>query len=263
MSNTEDIMTDKANDKTRVPALVRAMTILEIIERKHCCSISEILKESGFPRSSVYVLMDEMTRLGLVHQNSDGNYQLWMRVIQLGRSASDGLDLRDIVEKHLSALLESIECIAVHYGIMDGDHAFYALKKESPRAGFHILSREGMEISLVHAGLGKCLLAFQDSNRQDQIINTLDYTPKTPTSIPSPALLKIELAKIRVQGWAFDDSEGESEIRCVACPVFDQAGILRGAISIVGARSKFTDEFIKRVVQCAKDCAKDIGNELI
>lgn len=256
-------MTLNNNEKSRAPALVRAMTILQIIEKKHYCSISEILKESGFPRSSVYVLMDEMSHLGLVHQNSDGMYQLWMRAIQLGRAASENLDLRDIVLKHLSLLLESIECIAVHYGIMDGDHAFYVVKKESPRAGFHILSREGMEISLVHAGLGKCLLAFQESNKQDRILNTLDYTPKTPTSIQSAALLKIELSKIRLQGWAFDDSEGENEIRCVACPVFDHLGGLHGAISIVGARSKFTDNVIADVVKAAKACANNIGNEIV
>ncbi len=255
-------MKEETGTKARVPALVRALKILSIIEKKKACAISEIVKESNLPRSTVYVLMDEMASLGLVHQNKQGLYQLWMRTIQLGRAAMDGLDLRDIASKHLEMLLDSTECIAVHFGVMDGDKAYYVVKKGSPRAGFHILSREGMEISLVHAGLGKCLLAFQDTQTQDRILSTLDYTPKTPTSIRSAEKLKQELIKIRLRGWAFDDSEGESEIRCVACPIFDNSGVLHGAISIVGARSKFTDLIIPKVVENAKACAKAISEAL-
>lgn len=255
-------MKEEKDTKVRVPALIRALKILSIIEQKKACAISEIVKESNLPRSTVYVLMDEMSNLGLVHQNKQGLYQLWMRTIQLGRAAMDGLDLRDIASKHLEMLLDSTECIAVHFGVMDGDKAYYVVKKESPRAGFHILSREGMEISLVHAGLGKCLLAFQETATQARILSTLDYTPKTSTSIRSAEKLKLELDKIRFRGWAFDDSEGESEIRCVACPVFDSSGVLHGAISIVGARSKFTDLIIPHVVENAKACAKAISGAL-
>lgn len=256
-------MTEEKKEKPKVPALIRALTILSLLEQKHSMSISEIIKDSALPRSTVYVLMDEMTRLGLVHQNNQGLYQLWMKVIQLGQAAKDSLDLRDLALSHLGTLLESCECIAVHYGVFDGDKAFYSAKMESPRAGFHILSREGMEISLVHAGLGKCLLAFQDPSKQERIINSLDYTPKTPTSITNPEQLRRELATIRLKGWAFDDSEGENEIRCVAAPVFDAKGVLHGAISIVGARSKFTDEVIKEVVENTKACAKAIGNAIV
>ena len=95
--------------------------------------------------------------------DENGNLQLWMRLIELGSCASRNIDLRDKIVPSLSSLLDSVDCLAVHYGIMEGDRGFYVIKLESPRAGMLIKSREGLPVSLVHAGLGKCLLAYQST----------------------------------------------------------------------------------------------------
>ena len=246
------------NTKSRVPALDRCLKILELLQEKHSCSVSAVVENTGLPRSSVYVLVDEMCKLGLIRQNSDGTLQLWMKLVSLGNSACENLDLRDVVGPHLESLMETVDCLAVHYGIMDGEHAYYAIKKVSPRAAMRIMSREGMTVSLVHAGLGKCLLAFQETSLRGRIINSLDYTPATETSIKTPDELRQELAKIRLQKWAFDDSEGEAEIRCVAAPVFDKENNLLGAISIVGTLNRFANDKIPAIVEMVKQCSQNI-----
>ncbi len=251
------------NSKSRVPALDRAMSILNVLQKNHHCSVSEIIYLTGLPRSTVYVLIDEMINLGLIRRNHDSSVQLWMKLISLGKAASESLDLKDIVNPHLEYLLNNIDCLAVHFGIMDGDHAYYVIKKTSPKAGVRLMSREGSEISLVHAGLGKCLLAFQSSELRERLISNLDYTPATVTSITTPEALRRELASIRLQGWAFDNSEGEAEIRCVAAPVFDHEHNLLGAISVVGSFNKFTSEVIPAIVEKVKKSAREITNNLL
>ena len=121
------------------------------------------------------------------------------------QAASEQLNLKDLVIPELKRLLSEVDCLAVHYGVMAGLKAFYALKLVSPRASMQILSREGMEVSLVHAGLGKCLLAYQSSHVQEEILTALDYTKATRTSIASARELKVERGKSRVPGWAFDN----------------------------------------------------------
>lgn len=243
---------------SRVPALNRCFEILNILQ-KGPASMSELINLSGFPRSSCYLLVEEMTNLGLIRQKQDGQYQLWMRLISLGQSALHMLDIREIVEPYLSSLVESVNCLAVHYGIMDGDKAFYLIKKTSPKSGLSIRSREGMEISLIHAGLGKCLLAFQDDVIKERVLREIDYTPATETSITNEKDFRVELANIQLQGWAFDDSEGESEIRCVAAPVFDQNNTMIGAVSITGLNSVFNDDAIPGIVTKVKQCARNIS----
>ena len=247
---------------SKVPALIRSLRILEFIQQRRHCTIADLISGLGLPRSSIYVLVDELNRQGLIRQNKDGTLQLWMKLISLGKSAAENLNLRDLITPQLEALMESVDCLAVHYGIMDGEKAYYALKLVSPRASMRIMSREGMEISLLHAGLGKCLLAFQSQALKERVISRLDYTKVTPTSIDNPDRLRSELAKICLDRWAFDNSEGEADIRCVAVPVFDHEQHLLGAISIVGTVSRFNDGELPQIVKLTQQCALNIEQSL-
>lgn len=247
------------DSNSRVPALNRCFELLKILQ-KGPASMSDLISQSNLPRSSCYLLVDEMCKLGIIKQKQDGQYQLWMRLISLGQSALNMLNIRELIDPYLSSLTESINCLAVHYGIMDGDKAFYLIKKTSPKSGLSIHSREGMEISLLHAGLGKCLLAFQEDVLKERVLRNLDYTPATATSITNEKDFRVELANIQLQGWAFDNSEGESEIRCVAAPVFGQNNTIIGAISITGLNSVFVDDSIPGIVTKVKQCAQNISN---
>ncbi len=246
------------SEKSRVPALSRCMDILAYLEKNRQCTVSDLILDLNLPKSSSYVLVDEMIKQGLIHQDKHGNLQLWLRLIELGSATSKHIDIRDKVIEPLNQLLESFECLAVHYGIMDGLKAYYLIKLESPNAPMLIKSREGLPISLVHAGLGKCLLAFQKEAVREKILPSLDYTPVSKTSITSADKLRKELSLIRKQGWAFDNSEGEADIRCVACPVFNSREEIIGAISIVGMVAKFNEEIIPKVVKRTQACAKEI-----
>lgn len=251
----------KGQIRSRVPALNRCMDILRFVKEHNNCVAADIVSNLDVPRSSIYVLLDEMKNLGLIRIDGKGQIQLWMSLIELGDAARRKLDLRDLITPHLHTLLDSVDCLAVHYGIMDGLKGFYAIKLESSRYGMSIKSHEGLEISLVHAGLGKCLLAFQDERVREKIIANLDYTKATKTSIGSADELRTELETIRLKGWAFDNSEGEESIRCVAAPVFYNNKLI-GAISIVGMVNKYTDDVIPDIVTHTLKCASDIAADM-
>lgn len=249
--------------KIRVPALERALTILEVLQKNRRCTISELITLTGLPRSSVYVLVDDMVKLRLLRQNSDKTVQLWMKLVSLGNSASESLDLKEIIFPYLEKLISSVDCLAVHFGIMDDDKAYYVLKKTSPRSGVRITSREGAEVSLIHTALGKCLLAYQESSLRERIISSLDYSPATANSITTPEALRKELAAIHLRGFAYDNGEGGLEIRCVAVPVFDLDSHLIGAISIAGTINKFTSEKLSGIIEKARKCSSQITSGLM
>ncbi len=248
--------------KTRAPAIDRCVLILEYLQSHGASSISEISKATGIPLSSMYVITDAMREHELIRIDDNGHLHLWMKLISLGNTASERMDIRDLVKPALIALMDATECLAVHYGIMYGDEAYYAVKLERPGCGMTIRSREGMSVSLVHAGLGKCLLAYQDEETRQRLIRQLDFAKATPTSIGTADDLVKELALIRLRGWAFDNSEGESGIRCVACPVFDRSKRLVGAVSIVGTVTEFSDDKIPSIVELAKRCVESITQHL-
>jgi IclR family KDG regulon transcriptional repressor len=243
----------------KVPALQRALNILEVLQKHRRCSISEIIAITGLPRSSVYVLIEDMLRLKLIRQNSDKTIQLWLKLVSLGNAASENLDLKDLIAPYLEKLILQTESLAVHFGIMDDTKAYYVVKRTNPKFGVRVMSREGGEISLVHTAIGKCLLAFQDNGLREQIIQNLDYTQATANSISNPKTLRKELAQIINRGYAYDNAESGLEIRCVAAPVFDFDNRLMGAISVVGTINHFTAASLTRIIELVKRTASSIS----
>ena len=249
-------------EKTKVPALTRAVTLLELLARQGPMSRAKLLEKSGIPRSSCYNIIDELIKQGLLRQDSDVKVMLWMKTIYLGTAATVALDLKDIVLPHILNLLGIYDCIHVQYGALYGDKAYYLLKRSNQNASFQAMALEGMEMSMVQAGLGKLLLAFQDEAFRERILPELDYTPVTPNSIRSPELLRKELAKIRLQGWSIGNEEGEMGFRSISAPIFDGNHNLKGGISIVGTVYKFTDDLLPSIVDSTIQCAKAISREL-
>ena len=247
----------------RVPALERALRILEVLQKNRRCTISELISLTSLPRSSVYVLVDDMIKLRLLRQNSDKTIQLWVKLVSLGSSAQESLDLSEIISPYLEKLIDSVDCLVANFGIMDDDKAYYVALKTSPHSNMGILSRQGGEISLVHSAIGKCLLAYQESVRRESILNSLDYTKKTANSIATPQALRKELASIHNRGFAYANGDGNLEIRCIAVPIIDLDGHLIGAISVSGTISKFVSDKLPSIVEMVKKTANQITSNLL
>lgn len=255
-------MNNETNEKSRVPALNRCLKLIGLISAYDALNVNDLASLSGIPKSSVYVLLSEMERQRLIRQKADGSYQLWVRVIELGQLASAKLDLREIVTDAMRPLLESIDCIALNFGIMDEDEGYYLIKLSNPHCSVSIRSKAGGKLSLVRDGIGKCLLAFQPLHVRMRLIPSLDYTKVTDTSITSAAKLKDELSKIRKQGWSLGNGENEFGGRSVSAPVWGTGSVLAGALSAQGLSTQFTDDRLEEYAERIKKCAKDLSIKL-
>lgn len=241
--------------------LQRTMAILECLAEQGSANTAQLIEHSGMPKSTAYLLLKELQELRLVKQDDRGNYRLWVRLIALGEKAAAQLDVREISRPHLTVLMERTGLLC-HFGIVDGDSAYYILKIES-QGTISVRSYVGKRLSLYRSALGKCLLAWQQDSIRESIIAGTTFVGTTPTSITNSEALRVELARIRKQGWGFDNGEDEPDVRCVAAPVFDARGALAGAISVVGASMQISDdtvpELARGVVACAKDISRDLG----
>ncbi len=116
-------------------------------------------------------------------------------------------------------------------------------------------SHEGKSLSLYRSGIGKCLLARQPAAVQQSIIEGLVWEQATPTTITHPQQLHEELARIRRQGWSYDNGEDYPDVRCVAAPVFNANNELTAAISVVGTRLQINEEYRDYLAGKAIACA--------
>jgi DNA-binding IclR family transcriptional regulator len=71
--------------------------------------------------------------------------------------------------------------------------------------------------------------------------------PMTPNTIRDPEELSRELAICRKRGYAVDNMESQSDVRCVAAPIFNSLGHVFAAISIAGPAFRITEDRLEEL----------------
>ena len=248
-------------ESSKVPALTRAIDILNLIARIGPCGAATIIDELGIPKSTTYLLLGELRKQRFLSMDNQDNYCLWTKLVELAGHAVSKMDLRELARPRLTQLMD--ECgLLCHLGIIDQGNAYYILKVESP-ATISVRSHEGKSLSLYRSGIGKCLLAWQPAPIQHAIISELRWERSTPTTIITAQRLHEELELIRARGWSFDNGEDYLDVRCVAAPVFNANNDLTAAISVVGTRLQINEDnrdyLAGKAIACAKDISRLLG----
>ena len=70
-------------ESTKVPALTRAIEILNLIGRIGSCSAATIIAELGIPKSTVYLLLGELKKQRFISMDNQDNYCLWTKLVEL------------------------------------------------------------------------------------------------------------------------------------------------------------------------------------
>jgi DNA-binding IclR family transcriptional regulator len=246
--------------KSKVPALGRAFTLLEIVSREGQCNANQLVSETGMPKSTVYLLLDELKNLRLLTQARGGNYRLGLKLLELGSQVARQLDMRSAALPHLTRLMNETGFLC-HLGVMDGDTPIYLIKVES-QSSIQVRTWEGKRLSLCRSSLGKCLLAWSDRERQNQLISSIEFLPVLPNTLTTELELREALREIRQLGWAYDNEEDVANIRCVSAPIFNAAGDVIAAISIVSTSLQIGPQNILALAERVKDTAWDISQAL-
>ncbi len=247
-------------ESSKVPALTRAIDILNLIACIGPCSAATIIDTLGIPKSTAYLLLNELRRQRFLSLDHQENFCLWTRLVELSGHALSKMDLRELARPRLTQLMDTTGLLC-HLGIIDNGSAYYILKVESS-ATISVRSHEGKSLSLYRSGIGKCLLAWQPAAVQQSIIEGLVWEQATPTTITHPQQLHEELARIRRQGWSYDNGEDYADVRCVAAPVFNANNELTAAISVVGTRLQINEEYRDYLAGKAIACSRDISRLL-
>lgn len=248
-------------ESSKVPALSRAIQILNLISRIGPCNAATIIELTGIPKSTAYLILGELKKERFLRTDSQDNFCLWTKLVELSGQALSKMDLRELARPRLTRLMDETGLLC-HLGIIDSTNAYYILKIESPST-ISVRSHEGKSLSLYRSGIGKCLLAWQPPAIRDDIIQHLVWEKQAPTTITHPEQLQDELVRIRACGWSYDQGEDYPDVRCVAAPVFNASDALTAAISVVGTCLQIHDEnrdyLAGKAIACAKDISRLLG----
>ena len=216
-----------------VQSVERALSVLEAVAQSaEPVPLAHLTQVLGIDPSSVFRLANTLKRRGfLANPNGRKHYVLGPAVWRLSREYDWGRMLISICREPVKALATRTGETA-HLAVREGREVFFIDHQASVDQGVIVPGQTGKLMPLHCTAHGKALLADFGLAELKALYGTTPlerYTARTSVSLPD---LAKACAQVRADGYSIDDGEYLPDVRCVAAPVRDRAGLVIGSIGV-------------------------------
>lgn len=220
-------------DQNTIQALDRALGLLEILAAHPGLTLSDLAAKSDQAVATVYRALVTLQGRGMVELEDPG--QLWHIGGGAFRIGSAFLRRTKVIERArapMETLMRDTGETA-NLGVEVGDEVLFLAQIETHqaiRAFFPPGTKGPMHVS----GIGKALMAWYDPAKLAALIARRGLQRFTDFSLTRAEDLAADLAATRARGFAIDDQERATGMRCVAAPIFNAYGEPVAGLSVSG-----------------------------
>ena len=231
--------------KNPIQVAGRLFGVLEFLADAGSAGLMEVSAALDLNKTTAHRVLNSLIYMGYARQNTvNGRYEPTFKVVDIANRIMGKVDIVQIVRPYLRKLMEATG-ETVHFVERDGIDAVYIDKVESLNNGIQMVSRIGSRIPLYCSGVGKAMVAQMDAWEADEIWNSSRIERLTPFTITDYDAFQKELAQTRERGYALDNEENETGVRCIACSLKDYLGKVKYAFSISAPVSRMDDDRIR------------------
>ncbi len=252
-----------------IQAVAHAFDLLEEFREsgEEELGVTELASKLRLHKNNVFRLLATLESRGYVEQNPvSQNYRLGIKVLELGQAFVRQTGLLRHSDAVLRSIVEKVNETAYVTVIREGA-VVYLNAVEADRT-VRVVSRVGHRLPIFASACGKAQAAFWKPDQLDhELREVAKKTSKayTPNTIVDPEKLREELRVTAARGYGLDNEEYELGVRCVAAPVFDYTGGIRGAITVSGPSSRMTEpriqnEIVPVITAAAKELSRQLGH---
>jgi IclR family pca regulon transcriptional regulator len=227
-----------------VQSLARGLAVIRAFSSSSPeLTLSEVARSCGLTRATARRFLLTLTDLGYVH--TDGrDFRLSPRVLELGYAYLSSLSLPEVAGSHLKNLTSEVhESSSV--SVLDGDDIVYVARVPAKRIMTVNIS-VGTRFPAYVTSMGRVLLTELDDEKLDSYLSKLDIKRLTTHTVRSKHALRLELDRVRKQGWALVDQELEEGLRSLAAPIRDASGRVVAAVNVSARAAATTVESVRR-----------------
>lgn len=242
-----------------IQVLDRALEILETLATEgKGLGVTELAQRVGLHKSTVHRVLTTLSVWGYVEKNQyDDRYKLGMKIIDLGSIYLNNIELKTEAVPFLRELMEKSKQ-PVHLARLEDGYVVY-IDKVDVLNSIRMYSQIGRRVNVHCTALGKVLVSQLSMPELEKIINDRGLPKVTANTIVDKDFFYKEIKETRLRGYALDDEENESGIRCIAAPVMDYRGKIIAAISTSGPIDVFDYPAIELLKDHVIDTAKKIS----
>lgn len=213
-----------------VHMLQRTLTLLRIVAAdRGATALPELATQAAMPASTAHRLIAALVQEGMLVRAARGRYLLG----PAGYSMIDPNGMAKLLRLLGRPILDQLAKTTgetCHLGVLDADMVTYLLKSSSRKRD--VFTREGIALEAYCTGVGKALLAHLPHDKLEIYLSSGPFVAVTQTTITDPHILADELKAIRQHGYAVDDCEMLTDLRCIAAPILDADGRAIAALSV-------------------------------
>ena len=245
----------------RVQVLDRTIAVLQAVaDSETDLPAADIARQLRLHKSTVHRLLVVLESYRLIKKGPEGAYGLGTRLIELGECAIARLKLSEYAEPHLRNLADQTG-EGAHVTILNGTELLSIAHVEG-RWNLQSLARTGLRTQIHCTAAGKAVLAFLSDEACSDLLARLHLTRNTSRTVVKPSSIKMELMRVRDQGFALDDEEFEEGLRCVGAPVFDHRGHVVASLSMAAPVFRLRKERVPHVARLVVAAAQGLSDDL-
>jgi IclR family acetate operon transcriptional repressor len=232
MLKEREMGSDIARPRQSVQSVERTLDLLEALAAAQGeISITNLAQRTGLHVSTVHRLLATLVHRGYVRQNRESSrYYLGSKLALLGEGAPRYTEMRLQAQTALAALTDLIDETS-NLVVLEDTAAVYIDQVQCKQV-VRLFTAIGNRVPLQCTAAGKVLLSHLPADARDRIVERLDFRSYTPRTIASRSALLSALETARRNGYALDEEEYQTGVRCVAVPVFGTDGQAIAAISV-------------------------------
>jgi IclR family transcriptional regulator, KDG regulon repressor len=239
---------------------------LDLLEQFHDevdeLGVTELSKRLKLHKNNVFRLLATLESRGYIDQNRvTENYRLGLKTLELGQTFVKQMGLLRQSRPVLEWMVK--ECNETSYIAILKDFDIIYLDAVETDLTVRVVTRVGSRLPAYCSAAGKAQLAYLSEEELESYFAGKELKRYTQHTITGIEELKKELKKITELGYAIDNEELDTGVRCVGTPIRDYTRRIVGAVSISGPSMRLAPERIeKELVPLAKKAADEISMKL-
>jgi IclR family acetate operon transcriptional repressor len=226
-----------------IQGVMRALEVLDLFIDAETATlgVTEIAQASGLSKAVVYRILSAFRAKGFLNLEAETHrYHLGPRILELGLSYLDRIDMRQVAREAMVRLVERTDETAT-LSVRLGWTRVY-IDQVTPDQDIKMVVQIGRPFPLHTGASSKALLASLPPDEIEEYLTSHELVALTGRTPTDPDRIRTELALIRKRGYALSFGERDVSAGSVAAPIRGSQGEVLGVISVSGPIERFRAE---------------------
>jgi DNA-binding IclR family transcriptional regulator len=225
-----------------VPAVERAVRLLDLVARNRTyLTLSDISRELGIAKSTVYTLCNTLVQLKLLIRRSDQTFRLGPHVMRWSNAFNQQ---SDVAAEFASMWDQQTELpgATITLSVLEGPEVVYIAARNSEASHSLINFRAGMRLPAAFTATGKSFLSYMTEIEVRKLYANGLPPPRTPYSVQSIDSLIKELEAVRENGYSVDNQQVAEGIVCYGASVLNSRNQPIAGVAVSLLAEKFSEQ---------------------